>query len=261
MNRVLVVEDDVFIGPNATFTNDIFPRSKIHKKILQTIIRKGASIGANATILPGLEIGVSAMIGAGSVVTQSVPPYAIVAGNPAIITGYVNLQHSSSNMTDMLLSSKEKVMLTQVRGVTLHRFKHVKDLRGNLSVGEFKHEVPFIPQRYFLIFDVPSKKTRGEHTHKTCHQLLICVKGRCAVVADDGTYRQEFTLDSPTLGVYLPPMIWGTQYKYSSDAILLVFASDYYDPTDYIRNYDEFITLKGPNQQQTYNQPIHPINT
>lgn len=86
-----VVEDDVFIGPNATFTNDIFPRSKIYPdKFLRTIVKKGASIGANATILPGLTIGENAMVGAGSVVTKSVPDNAIVMGNPAIVTGYVN---------------------------------------------------------------------------------------------------------------------------------------------------------------------------
>lgn len=85
-----VVENDVFIGPNATFTNDIFPRSKVYPDVfLKTIVKKGASIGANATILPGLTIGENAMIGAGSVVTKSVPDNAIVMGNPARVTGYV----------------------------------------------------------------------------------------------------------------------------------------------------------------------------
>ncbi|VEB96358.1 Putative acetyltransferase SA2342 [Cedecea lapagei] len=78
------IEDDVFIGPCVAFTNDKHPRSKIYpEEFLQTIVRKGASIGANATILPGVEIGEKAIIGAGSVVTKDVPPYAIVVGNPA----------------------------------------------------------------------------------------------------------------------------------------------------------------------------------
>ena len=78
------IEDDVFIGPNATFCNDIFPRSKHYpEKFLQTILKKGCSIGANATILPGLTIGEGAMVGAGSVVTKSVPDYIVVSGNPA----------------------------------------------------------------------------------------------------------------------------------------------------------------------------------
>ncbi|HBL7302181.1 TPA: N-acetyltransferase, partial [Escherichia coli] len=78
------IEDNVFIGPCVAFTNDKYPRSKVYPdEFLQTIIRKGASIGANATILPGIEIGEKAIVGAGSVVTKNVPPCAIVVGNPA----------------------------------------------------------------------------------------------------------------------------------------------------------------------------------
>jgi len=238
------LENDVFIGPNVTFTNDLRPRSKQYPASFEkTLVCEGASIGANATILPGLVIGRSAMIGAGAVVTQSVPPYAIVVGNPARITGYANSVEEVTSSDSGGVVSKGPVTPTNVKGVTLHRFNHVKDLRGDLSVGEFEREIPFVPKRYFLVFDVPSEKTRGEHAHKSCHQFLICVRGRCAVVADDGTSRQEVMLDSPATGVYLPPMTWGIQYKYSEDAILLVFASDYYDASDYIRDYDEFLAL------------------
>lgn len=80
------LEDDVFVGPNVTFTNDLFPRSGNREFLLQkTIVKKGASIGANATILAGITIGENAMIGAGSVVTKDVEPNTIVVGNPAII--------------------------------------------------------------------------------------------------------------------------------------------------------------------------------
>jgi UDP-2-acetamido-3-amino-2,3-dideoxy-glucuronate N-acetyltransferase len=80
----LTVENDVIIGPNATFTNDKFPRSKQYPaEFLKTIVKSGASIGANATILPGLTIGRGAMVGAGSVVTKDVPDFALVVGNPA----------------------------------------------------------------------------------------------------------------------------------------------------------------------------------
>ena len=85
----ITIEDDVFIGPNATFTNDPYPRSGRHlSQFLPTLVRKGASIGANATLLPGITIGQQAMIGAGAVVTSNVPPLAIVTGNPARIVGY-----------------------------------------------------------------------------------------------------------------------------------------------------------------------------
>jgi acetyltransferase-like isoleucine patch superfamily enzyme/dTDP-4-dehydrorhamnose 3,5-epimerase-like enzyme len=237
------LEDDVFVGPNVTFTNDRHPRSKQYPDAFEkTVVCAGASIGANATILPGVTIGQSAMIGAGAVVTRSVPPYAIVVGNPARISGYVDSAAQSDLKNSETVASAPGVH-TKVAGVTLHRFNHVKDLRGDLSVGEFEREIPFAPKRYFLVFDVPSEKTRGQHAHKRCHQFLICVKGTCAVVADDGQQRQEFVLDSPATGLYLPPMTWGTQYKYSADAILLVFASDYYEADDYIRDYSDFIKL------------------
>ncbi len=87
----LRIESDVFIGPNATFTNDPFPRSKVYpEKFLTTQLRQGASIGANATILPGLTIGQYAMVAAGAVVTQDVPPRALVVGNPARILRYLD---------------------------------------------------------------------------------------------------------------------------------------------------------------------------
>jgi len=95
------IEDDVFLGPNATFTNNLFPRSKIWpKENLRTWIRQGATVGANATILPGIEVGTLAMVGAGAVVTRSVPPYAIAVGNPATIVGYVDSTSGSSVQTE-----------------------------------------------------------------------------------------------------------------------------------------------------------------
>ena len=233
------IEDDVFIGPNVTFTNDRFPRSKQYPdEFLKTTVHKGASIGANATLLPGISVGQHAMVGAGSVVTQSVPPYAIVVGKPATIVGYVN---SIKEDEGTVAPVRRETANTSVPGVTLHHFPHIHDLRGDLSVGEFERDIPFYPKRYFLVFDVPSRKVRGEHAHRQCHQFLICVKGSISVVADDGQAREEFALDSPAKGLYLPPMVWGIQYKASADAVLLVFASDFYDPADYIRNYDDFL--------------------
>ena len=134
---------------------------------------------------------------------------------------------------------------SRVKGVSVCDFPKISDLRGKLSVGEFEKSIPFPVKRYFLVFDVPSEETRGEHAHKECHQFLICVHGSCNVVADDGINREEFLLDQPNVGLYLPPMTWGVQYKYSNDAVLLVFASHYYDSVDYIRSYPEFQRLIG----------------
>jgi acetyltransferase-like isoleucine patch superfamily enzyme len=242
----VVVEDDVFIGPNATFTNDPFPRSKKHPdRYLMSTIKSGASIGANATILPGVTVSEGAMIGAGAVVTKNVPPNAIVVGNPARIVGYANANTERNGEPKRFKTERSRPYLeeTNVRGVSIHHFPLIPDIRGSLTVGEFEKQIPFVPKRYFMVFDVPSKETRGEHTHRECHQFLICVRGSCAVLADDGVNRTEVLLDSPSIGVYLPPMVWGVQYKYSADAVLLVFASHSYDAADYIRDYSEFIQL------------------
>lgn len=234
--------NDVFVGPNATFTNDIFPRSRRQpEEFLQTVIEDGASIGANATILPGIRIGSGAMIGAGAVITRSVPPNAIVVGNPAHIIGYVSGDRATAPAAAP--AAEAAVQETGVRGVTIRRMPRFVDLRGALTVGEFDRDLPFVPKRYFLVFDVPSRETRGEHAHKRCHQFLVCVKGSLRVLADDGHRREEFTLDSPNVGIHLPPMTWGTQYKYSEDAVLLVFASEAYDADEYIRDYASFLAM------------------
>ncbi|MES2755841.1 MAG: WxcM-like domain-containing protein [Pseudomonadota bacterium] len=239
------IEDNVFIGPNVTFTNDLYPRSKVYpKQFSVTTIKAGASIGANATILPGLTIGEGAMIGAGAVVTRSVPANAIVQGNPARIAGYTNTKPEAAVGTRAPDARKPPFHdALNVRGVTLHQFPLIPDMRGSLTVGEFDQHIPFVPERYFLVFDVPSKETRGEHAHHACHQFLICVRGSCTVLVDDGTNRTEVVLDSPDRGIYLPPLTWGVQYKYSADAVLLVFASHKYDAADYIRDYVEFVQI------------------
>lgn len=238
----LRVGDDVFIGPNVTFSNDKFPRSKLHQcEVLRTDIDSGASLGAGATILPGLKIGRNAMIGAGAVVTRSVPPNAIVVGNPARIVGYANAQNHAAAEPVSNAAQSAAAPVSRVAGVSLVTMPHIADIRGSLTVGEFERSVPFQAKRYFMVFDVPSVETRGEHAHRECHQFLICVRGRVSVVADDGTSREEFLLDRPNLGLHLPAMVWGIQYKYSPDAVLLVFASHYYDGADYIRDYSDFL--------------------
>lgn len=234
----LQVADDVFIGPNATFTNDPMPRSKQHlREYPRTLIGKGASIGANATVLPGLSIGANAMVGAGAVVTRNVPANSVVVGNPARIVRYAGAEPSRASSRSSELAQQP----VQVADVQLIRAPIVHDLRGNLSARELHRGLPFAPQRYFTIFDVPTKEVRGEHAHRVCKQFLVCLRGSIAVVCDDGRARQELLLDSPELGLYLPPMVWGVQYKYTSDALLLVLASHPYEPGDYIRDYDEFL--------------------
>jgi len=241
----LRIEEDVFIGPNATFTNDLYPRSKQYpEKFTQTIIKKGASIGANATILAGNIIGQNSMVGAGSVVTKDVPPNAIVVGNPARITGYVSTSPAFSNDNNGI-STNEVGLIggSNIPGVQFCNLPVIPDMRGALSFAEMGQHLPFAPQRYFLVFDVPSSEIRGEHAHKECHQFLVCVKGFCSVMVDDGRNREEYLLNTPGVGLHIPPMVWGVQYRYSGDAVLMVLASETYDPEDYIRNYSEFLDM------------------
>ena len=239
------LEDDVFIGPNAAFSNDPFPRSKQHlEQHPLTIIRRGASIAANATILPGLTIGQHAMVGAGAVVTHSVPPYAVVTGNPARIVRYTSSLAPSPD-AERTARGPASVIPARIRGVSLHRIPLVEDLRGNLAARQYGDGIPFVPRRYFVVSDVPTREVRGEHAHRRCQQLLSCLRGSVHVVVDDGVDRQEYVLDSPELALYVPPMVWAIQYKYSPDALLLVLASEVYDADDYIRDYDEFLRVVG----------------
>jgi UDP-2-acetamido-3-amino-2,3-dideoxy-glucuronate N-acetyltransferase len=239
----LHVGDDVFIGPNASFSHDRLPNSAITPvRYLQTILEAGAYIGAGATISQGITIGSNAVVIAGAVITRSVPPNAVVEGNPAKIVGYVDAA-GAGHATTAQLKTELGMSTTRVKGVTLHSLPLVPDIRGSLTVGEFDRSIPFAVKRYFMVFDVPSVETRGEHAHRECHQFLICVSGSCALVADDGNNRQEFQLNRPDLGIHLSPMVWGIQYKYSADAVLLVFASHYYDSSDYIRDYAEFLSI------------------
>ena len=138
---------------------------------------------------------------------------------------------------------------------TLHQLRFVHDMRGNLSVGEYERDIPFVPKRYFLVFDVPTPEVRGEHAHRVCHQFLICVRGSCRILLDDGTRRREITLDRPDLGIYVPAMVWATQHSYTPDATLLVFASEYYDPDDYVRSYEEFCSLYARNCKHVSIEP------
>ncbi|MGE0451630.1 MAG: WxcM-like domain-containing protein [Vicinamibacterales bacterium] len=243
----ITVEDDVFIGPGAVFTNDPFPRSREYRpQPVRTILRRGASIGANATILPGVIVGERAMVGAGAVVTRNVPARAIVAGNPAAVTGYVGTKIDGESKRIEAIPEAPGTYPTRVNGVTLHRLRTVdNDMRGTLSVGEVAHDIPFDVRRFFVVHDVPSREVRGANAHRRLHQFVVCMHGRCRVVTDDGRQRQEFALAEPGVGLYLPPLTWTMHYRHSPDAVVMVLASDIYDPDDYVRDYDEFRRLVG----------------
>ncbi|MEO7157424.1 MAG: WxcM-like domain-containing protein [Vicinamibacterales bacterium] len=237
----VTIEDDVFIGPNATFTNDPFPRSRQRPAAFTpTVVRHGASIGANATLSPGITIGANAMIGSGAVVTHDVPPNAIVVGNPAFIQGYVN---TGTPAAIAQVETREPVEHVGVGGVTLYQLPQFADLRGSMVVGEFGAQLPFQPKRFVVLHAVPTRQVRGEHALKQTHQFIVCLQGQCALVVDDGRARREIRLSDLHVGVHVPPMVWSVQYKFSPDAVVLVLASREYDPADYLRDYETFLSL------------------
>lgn len=117
------------------------------------------------------------------------------------------------------------------------------DHRGILTVGETPEGLPFPVERFFVVSNVPPGEPRGIHAHRKCHQFLVCVSGSVKAMFDDGTSRKVVILDQPNLGLHMPPLTWGAQYDFSSDAVLLVLASDRYDEDDYIHGYEEFLQL------------------
>lgn len=243
----IVLEDGVHVGVNATLDNLGHVESAPFRdaRPSRTVVRNGACIGSAATLLRGVTVGMKAVVMAGAVVTHNVPPNAIVSGNPARIVGYVSSSHTTGAVATPQEPRQRPASATTVPGVKLYDLPIVKDLRGTLSVAEYGKTLPFIPKRYFVVYDVSNYEVRGEHAHKELQQFLVCVTGSGSVVVDDGENRDEILLDSPGVGLYLPPMVWATQYKYSPDAVLLVLADDVYKADDYIRDYDEYLVLKG----------------
>ena len=232
----VTLEDDVFVGPNATFTNDPFPRSQRQpRSYARTLVRRGASIGANATILPGITIGSEAMVGAGAVVTRDVPARAIVMGNPGYVAGYMD--YDDARVQPRTPSAPTTPM---VGGAMLYHLPRIDDHRGGLSFAELNQSLPFPVSRYFVVFGVPNREIRGEHAHRTLDQFLVAVHGSCTVRLFDGERSEEVPLDRPECALHVPPMVWTTQYKYSPDAVLLVLASEVYREEDYIRDYEEY---------------------
>lgn len=243
------VEDDAFVGPNATFTNDPRPRSRRRlSEYPQTIVGRGASVGANATLLPGVHIGMWAMVGAGSVVTRNVPPYALVRGNPARIVGYVDHSGFRTSAKSEISSSKTNAATspqTLVGGATLYSLPVHEDMRGQLTVAELVDITGFpSPRRMFFVSNVPTADIRGEHAHRECHQLLFCVAGSISVRVDDGVSGAEVTLDAPSKALHVPPSVWCEQFRFSSESVLVVLASHEYDSGDYIRDYAQFLRYR-----------------
>ncbi len=121
---------------------------------------------------------------------------------------------------------------------------------GNLSVAENRDLVPFDIKRVFYIYDVPGGEERGGHSHKSLQQVIIAISGAFDVLLDDGVNQRNVTLNRPYLGLLVTPGVWSKEHNFSSGSVCLVLASDHYDESDYVRNYDEFKLL-------TSNKPLN----
>jgi hypothetical protein len=215
------------------------------------VMGENARVDADCVVGDGLVIGKGAWVRNGAVVTKSVPPHAVVEGNPAKIVGF--LKKSVNGLLEpapVFTASAIKIDLEKdyaslpVNGCKLQVLQEFNDSRGRLVVGEFPRNLPFSPQRTFFVSGVPENDSRGEHAHHKCRQFLICLNGSCRVLLDDGDQRCEIVLDRADIGLLMPEKIWGTQYGYSKNAIVLVLASQPYEVDDYIRSYEDFLTAR-----------------
>lgn len=231
----------VTVGPGVAIgINSVLAGSDPTTGAAEILVGPGVMIGTNAAVLPGVAIGRGAVVKPGSVVTESVPANAVVSGNPARIVAYVDGGQEAAAREIVVPSGATGITETRVRGVTIHGLTNARDLRGALTAAEFS-ALPFVPLRLFTVYDVPSESVRGSHAHRQCAQFLVCLAGTVSCLVDDGSAREEIRLANPGVGLHISAMTWGTQWKYTRDAVLLVLASHPYDPADYIRDYEEFL--------------------
>ena len=124
-------------------------------------------------------------------------------------------------------------------------FPIIGDARGSLIALETLKNIPFEIKRIYYIFDTLEGVSRGFHAHQNLQQVLICVKGSCRVLLDDGCHKENVILVNPYTGLLIENLVWREMHDFSEDCVLLVLASEYYDENDYIRDYDEFLKIIG----------------
>ncbi|WP_369415280.1 WxcM-like domain-containing protein [Erwinia persicina] len=224
----ITIEDDVFVGPNVTFTNDKFPRSKVYPDAFpRTLIRSGASLGANSTILPGITIGANAMVGAGAVVTRDVPDNAIVVGNPAKIVNYVNKakEPSSPLKFETIEFGNKSVIGSSVIGVEIHSLNNKFEANCVSLSADIENIVPFSPKKINLKSGVVSPDLIEESACLHGYRFFVLLKGSVHVAVESGRASQMLIMETLN-GLYLPPMIWCKFTDFSPDAILISFISE-----------------------------------
>ena len=125
--------------------------------------------------------------------------------------------------------------------VVKYMFQPHGDDRGQLIALEENADIPFCIKRVYYMYDTKEGVRRGFHAHRKLEQILVCVSGSCKVLLDNGRERKEVFLEKPYEGLYVSSGMWREMYDFSPDAVLLVLASEPYDESDYIRDYDQFL--------------------
>ncbi|AVI67191.1 dTDP-6-deoxy-3,4-keto-hexulose isomerase [Shewanella sp. WE21] len=131
--------------------------------------------------------------------------------------------------------------------IKIIEFKTLGDERGGLVALEANREIPFDIKRVYYIYGTAQDVARGFHAHKALRQVAICLKGSCCFVLDNGCERVEILLDNPAQGLLIESFLWREMCDFSEDCVLLVLADQFYDESDYIRDYPEFIKAVSAN--------------
>ena len=125
--------------------------------------------------------------------------------------------------------------------IKMIEFQLHNDERGSLVVAEYQKEIPFLIKRVYYLYGSDSKTRRGYHSHKKLEQIYIAINGRCKVMLSDGKDNKIVQLDKREQGLYIGHNVWREIYDFSEEAVLLVLASEKYDESDYIRDYDSYL--------------------
>lgn len=134
--------------------------------------------------------------------------------------------------------------MATVEDVKIIELPKFLDARGNLSFAENYKQIPFEIKRTYWIYDVPGGEDRGGHAFKENQEVVIALSGAFDVVVDDGVNRKKFSLNRSYYGLFIPEGLWRTMENFSTNSFALEFESMHYEPSDYIRDYDEFLKLK-----------------
>ena len=156
------------------------------------------------------------------------------------------LNHRPPNPPTPQSATDEELPISTLNDCKVIALTKIEDERGNLTFIEENNHIGFGIKRVYYLYDVPGGAARGGHAHRGLHQLLVALAGSFDVIIDDGKERQTVHLNRPYTGLYLAPMIWREIDNFSSGSVCLVLASDLYNESDYIRDYESFSEVARP---------------